>query len=285
MRRSLLSLLPMLLALGPASDAAPRPVVAVSVAPLGEIVSRLAGDAVEVVTLVPPGVDVESFAPTVQQAAALDRARLVVAVGDPAFALETRLLGPWQARHRGEEIVTLADHVRGLPGSDPGAAPQGDPHLWVSPRIVRGAAGELAAKLERLLPGQAESIRSRAVALDSDIMALDERLRRRFGGRGGRFLIDHPSLGHLARDYGLEQIAIERDGKEPTPGQLARLVERARRDGFRHVLTQPGPSRRAARVLAGEIGATLVEVDPLAPDWLASLDRIGDSVARALVRD
>ena len=268
-----------------ASVRAAPPVVAVSVAPQREIVARLAGDAVEIVTLVPPGTDVETFAPAGQLIAARERAALGFRVGDAAFTLEARLVDPWLARRRHLASVALADHVRGQPGSAPAAAPHGDPHLWVSPRIVRGAAAELAVRLARLLPGEAAAIRSRAVGLDADIAGLQARLAARLGGRGGRFLIDHPSLGHLARDYGLEQIAIEHEGKEPTPAQLARLVERARRDKFRIVLTQRNVARRGAEVLAREIGAELVEVDPLAPDWLANMERIGAILARALVRE
>jgi zinc transport system substrate-binding protein len=258
--------------------------VAVTVAPMAEVVARLAGDAAEVVALVPPGADVETFAPTVQQVAALERAALVFLVGDPAFTLEARLVEPWLERRPRIARVRLADHVRGRPGSAPNRAEPADPHLWVSPRIVRGAAGELADRLAELLPAEAPAVRSRAVALAADIAALEARLAARFRG-GGRFLVDHPSLGHLARDLGLEQIALEPEGREPTPGQLARLVERARRERFRVVLTQRNVSRRGAEVLAREIGAELVAFDPLAPDWLANLERIGDALARAVVRD
>lgn len=184
--------------------------------------------------------------------------------------------------------VSLADHARQLAASSPGAAyPSGtdDPHLWVSPRIVRGAAAELADRLERLLPDEAAAIRRRSVVLQSELAALDARLAARLGGRGGRFLIDHPSLGYLAADYGLEQVAIEREGKEPTPAQLARLITETRRDRFRIVIVQRNVARRAAEVLARETGAELVEIDPLATDWLANTERIGDVLARALVRD
>lgn len=273
---------------GGAASADTRPVVAVSVAPLREIAARLAGGAVEVVTLLPPGADVETFATTVEQIAALERAQLVFRVGHPAFALESRLIDPRLARRQAVDVVTLADHARVLAGSTPGAGyagERGDPHLWVSPRIVRGATAELAVRLARLLPREAEAIRGRAVALESEITGLESRLAARIGGRGGRFLIDHPSLGYLAADHGLEQIAIEQEGKEPTPAQLARLIARARRDRFRFVIVQRNVARRAAEVLAREIDAELLEIDPLASDWLANTERIGDVLARALVRD
>ncbi|MCM2270550.1 MAG: zinc ABC transporter substrate-binding protein, partial [Thermoanaerobaculia bacterium] len=253
---------------GPA--AAARPIVAVSVAPQRGIVERIAGGSVEVVTLIPAGTDVESYAPSAQQMARLERAALVFFVGHRGVPLETRLIEPWLERHPTVPRVTLVDdEITAVQGHDPAHrdGAHGDPHLWLSPRLVRRAAAALTERLAHLLPAEATAIRVRGAAFDAEIAALDARLRAQLAG-GGRFLIDHPSLGHLGREYGLEQVALEHDGKEPTPAQLARLVAQARRDGYRVVLAQRGASRRGAELLARETGAELVEIDPLAPDWL-----------------
>jgi zinc transport system substrate-binding protein len=269
-----------LLAAG-ALAAAERPMVVVSVAPQRGIVERLAGASVDLLTLIPTGSDVETYAPSAQQAARLEHAALVFWVGHPAVPLEARLLAPWLARRPGVPRVALVDHDPAGSGGEP--ARRGDPHLWTSPRVVRGAAAELTEALARLLPDEATAIRARGAAFDAEIAALDTRLTARLAG-GGRFLVDHPSLGYLARDYGLEQRALEQDGKEPTPKQLARLVAWARSAGVRVVLAQRGASRRGAELLARETGAELLEVDPLAPDWLDGIERLGAALERAVVK-
>lgn len=276
-------LVALLLLAAPSGAGAARPRVAVSIAPLAGVIERLAGASVEIVTLIPPGVDVETYAPTPRQVAALERAALVVAIGHPAIPLEARHLATWLARHPAVRRIALVDFDPRGAADEPGGHAHGDPHLWTSPRLMRAAAVELSAALAALLPAEADAVRARGAAFDAEIAALDARLRARLAG-GGRFLIDHPSLGFLAREYGLEQVALEHDGKEPTPAQLARLVERARRDGYRVVLAQRGASRRGAELLARETGAELVEIDPLAPDWLASVERLGEALARAVVR-
>ena len=88
-------------------------------------------------------------------------------------------------------------------------------------------------------------------------------------GRG--FLVYHPSWGCLAEEYGLEQIAIERDGKEPSSRSLAGLIEAAKNKGIRVVFVQPQHSERAAETVAAAIGGRVVTVDPLARDWPANL--------------
>jgi len=276
---------------GARTGAATRPVVVVSVAPQAELVERLVGSAVEVVVMIPAGTDVETYAPTPQQMAALGAARLCFEVGHPALPLEGSYLAPWLARHPEVRRVSLAAHAGPLLALDGGPAAgedphhaHGDPHLWMSARAMRGAAVELAGRLEALLPAQAEAIRRRATSLDGELAGLDAELGARFRDSAGRrFLVYHPALGYLARDYGLVQEAIEAEGKEPSPARLAGLVESARRAGVRVLIGQRGMPSKSVEILADELGARVIEIDPMAADWSANLRRVAEAVAEALV--
>ncbi|MCB1007460.1 MAG: zinc ABC transporter substrate-binding protein [Acidobacteria bacterium] len=249
----------------------------VTLAPMEQVVLRLAGDAVEVESFVPAGADVETFAPTPRQMAALARADLLFEVGHPGVLLESRQIDPFLARHPEIARLRLADV--GAPLADPD-----DPHLWLSPRRMRAAAAALADLLARRLPADAEAIAARARELDGEIAALDRDLTARFAAAKGRaFLVFHPALGAFAADYGLEQVAIEREGKEPSPTWLARTLEWARAAGVRVVLVQRGKPTRAAAVVAGELGARTVEIDPLDADWLGGVRRTAEAVEEALV--
>jgi zinc transport system substrate-binding protein len=150
---------------------------------------------------------------------------------------------------------------------------------------VRAAAVELTARLVDLLPTAAGEIRARSASLDAEIAALDAELAERLARpRARSFLVFHPALGILAGDYGLEQVAIERDGKEPSPAQLARTVEWARRERVRVVLVQRGLPTRAAEAIAREIGGRTLEIAPLDVDWLGSMRRIAAALEVALDR-
>lgn len=279
--RSLRPLVPLLwLAAGalPATPATPpqRLRVLVSLAPMEQVVRRLAGDRVEIESFVPAGADVETFAPTPRQVAALARADLVFEVGHRAVLLETRQVDPFLARHPEIGRVRLADV--GAPLADPD-----DPHLWLSPRRMRAAVAELATRLASRLPADSETIGARAHELDREIAALDGELAARFAAEKGRsFLVDHPALGAFAADYGLEQVAIEHEGKEPSPARLARTLEWARAAGVRVVLVQRGKPTRAAEVVARALGARTLEIDPLDADWSGGLRRTAAAVEEAL---
>lgn len=261
----------------PAAASPPdRPRVVVSLAPMEQLVRRLAGEAAEVESFVPAGTSVETFAPTPRQVAALSRAALVFEVGHPAVLLERRQVDPFLADHPEIGRLRLADVAGAV--ADPG-----DPHLWMSPRRMRRAAAALADRLAAMLPASAGEIQENARRLDAEIAELDADLSKRFAATEAKsFLVDHPALGAFASDYGLEQVAIEHEGKEPTPAGLARTVAWARRAGVRVVLVQRGLPTRAALAVAREIGGEPVEIDPLDADWLGGMRRTAAAVAGAL---
>jgi zinc transport system substrate-binding protein len=84
------------------------------------------------------------------------------------------------------------------------------------------------------------------------------------------FMIYHPNLGYLARDYGLEEIAVEKDGKEPTPSRLRELIDLAKEDNLKIIMVQKEYDTRNARAIADETGSRVVVIDPLSENWYSA---------------
>lgn len=256
--------------------------VVASIPPLAWFVERIGGDRVVVETFIPPGASPHAFEPTPRQVAGLEDADLVVTVGHPDFTFETHHLERLARQREGVELVRFsegleleAEHGEGGHGMDP--------HLWVAPELARPAAGRIAAALSRLDPAGAEAYRRNLAGLLADVDALDRHVRDRLSGLPHRtFLVQHPSWGHFARQYGLRQVAIEEEGKEPSPQRLVELIRQTRREPVRVVFVQPGVSAAAAESLAAEIGARVVPLDPLARDWLSNLRHVADALHEAL---
>lgn len=159
----------------------------------------------------------------------------------------------------------------------------GDPHVWTSPRLMRSAAVTVAAALAELDPEGAPAYRARLDSLLAEIDALDAEIRRELAGLARRrFLVVHPAWGHFAADYGLEQVAIEHEGKMPGPRGLVKLVEAARAEGIPVVFAQRGFPRAPAEAVAAEIGARVVVLDPLARSWLDETRATARAIAAAL---
>ena len=87
------------------------------------------------------------------------------------------------------------------------------------------------------------------------------------GTEPAAFLIYHPALGYFARDYGLEQVSLEFEGKAPSPSQVRKLADKGRELEIQTIFIQKQFDQENAKVLAKEIGAGVVQIDPLDPDW------------------
>jgi zinc transport system substrate-binding protein len=259
--------------------------VAVSVLPLAAFAERVGGDRVRVQTLVGPGQNPHSFEPTARQIEELTSAELFWGVGMP---FEEAWIARLRSQNSGLNILDARAGLQLPPASaraaaSPSAHDEGhdhDPHVWTSPTLVRAMVPRLADALAALDPAGAAVYHANAAAYVAELEALDAELRQILAPlRNRRFLVYHPAWGEFAATYGLEQVAIERDGKEPGARSLAGLATLAGEAGIRVIFVQPQSSPRSAQVLAREIGARVVTVDPLARDYAATLR----TLARALV--
>ncbi len=159
----------------------------------------------------------------------------------------------------------------------------GDPHVWVAPDTVAVAARNIAAALERADPGHAAEYRANLARFETDIAALDRSIRAQLGAeRGEAFMVFHPTWGYFAHEYGLRQVAIEAEGKEPSAQRLIQLIDRARRDRVKVIFVQAGFPRKSAQVIADAVGARVLVADPQEHDWLENLRRVTHELSEAL---
>jgi len=254
--------------------------VIVPVQPYGLVVDRISEGRVDVHILVPPGQSPHTYSPAPQQIAAFAEADALFHVG---LELEHGLVPKLQELNEDLLIIQLTS-------TEPGSQDAGehihdhesghDPHVWLNPDSVARQAALIAEALALLDPAGAPSYAARCESLVRDLSSLDKELRSRLEPHAGtRFYVFHPAFGHFAEAYDLKQVAIEADGKEPGAKRLAELMDMARGENVRVVITQPQHSDATVRTLAGEIDAKIVSVDPLAYDLFATLRALADAIA------
>ncbi|WP_295437813.1 zinc ABC transporter substrate-binding protein [uncultured Thiodictyon sp.] len=289
---------------GGAADGAPgaEPLpVFVSVVPLQTFVERIGGDQVRVRSMVAPGQNPHTYEPTPKQVADLAGAVLYVRVGVP---LEDAWLPRIRATNPGLRVLDVRDGLALRPNDQvqPAPGPEGDAdhgdghgdhddehghdhgaldtHVWTSPPLVKSMGAAIRAALSDLRPGQAALFAANDARFAADLDALDAEIRDRLKPlQVRRFLVFHPAWGYYADTYGLTQVAIEFEGKEPGPRALAGLIDAARAAGVRAVLTQPQFSPRAAQQVAAAIGGRVESVDPLSADYFGALRRVTGVIA------
>lgn len=257
-------------------------VIYVSIAPLKYVVEQIADSGTRVEVLVPETSSPESYSPTVQQIKSLSDARLYISTGLIDF--EQALQGKIGEIAPNTTLIDLSENVDVLEGDcghSHGNHEHGiDPHIWLSPKIVREMGNRIAGYFSELKPDSAHIYRERANAFAQRIDTLDTYIRKVLANAArSQFAIGHTSLTYFADDYGLEQIAIEADGKEPSVKVMKRLVDSLEQLGVKAVLFQRQTTDAAARTIARELpGGRTVEFDPLAPDWMGNMYRLADSL-------
>jgi len=158
-----------------------------------------------------------------------------------------------------------------------------DPHIWLSPPLVKIQARTILAALQEADPAHRSVYAANFKAFTAKIDQLDADLKETLAGKAGlQFMVFHPSWGYFAHAYGLKQVPIEIEGKDPKPAQLKELIEHARENGIRVIFVQPQFSTRSAKLVAREIGGQVVFADPLAPDWLDNLLKVAEKFKMAL---
>jgi zinc transport system substrate-binding protein len=273
---------------GPAMALAPLTVF-VSIAPQKYFVEKIGGDRVDVSVLVEPGGNPHTYEPKPRQMAALSKTKIFFAIG---VTFEEAWLDRIAALNKAMRIVhtetgierrEMATHPHAEAGSDHDHA-SGDPHVWLSPPLVMLQARNILQALTEADPAGRNHYERNYKAFIEEIVDLDAELRAIFAESGGSrtFMVFHPSWGYFAEAYGLKQVAVETEGKEPKPRELKDLVEFARERDIRVIFVQPQFSRKGAEVIAREIGAQVAVADSLAEDWARNLRAVAGQFKKAL---
>ncbi len=246
--------------------------VAVSIDPLADFARRVGGDRVQVLTLIPPGASPHTYELKASQVAQVARAHLLVlngvgfefwadklvrAVDNPALEVVDT--------SRGISILEAGEHEQADRHADTDHS-GGNPHIWLDPRQAMVQVGHIRDALVRADPDHAAIYRTNTTRLLTELGNLDREIVAQVGTwRRRQFIAFHPAWVYFARRYSLEQVAVieASPGWEPSPVELARVVETAKRIGARAIFAEPQFSPKAAETIAQESGAQVLFLDPL----------------------
>ncbi len=238
--------------------------------PIAFLAERLGGPFVRVEVVAGASKDPHTFEPTPRQVLALGKARAFFIVGLP---FERALAKRLQQSNPNLKVVDLAQDIQ-----------EGqDPHVWLSPRRLKSIAKNIASALARMLPGKEQEVRSRLSVLLGEVESLEGEVQAMLAPYKGRaFLAYHPAFGHFAANFGLRQLSIEEEGKEPTPRRLQAVVVQAKKEHVRIVIVQPEFDSSKARLVAQALDANLVVVNVLDYNVFDTIRKLGRVLSGAL---
>lgn len=258
-----------------------KPRIAVSVEPQRALLSEIVGDRFEVITVLRPGSNPETFEPTIKDRKNIDRAAAYFTTGNLPF--EQTLASSLPSTVTQVNVAKGITPVYGTHGHDGHHHDHGDadPHVWTSVRNSRIMARNMLDAVIALDPEGKDYYTERFNALDHRLDSLDQAFARQLSDIPVRaFAIWHPSLSYMARDYDLEQISVGFENKEMPAKRITEVTDEARKDGVRVFFFQKEYDSRQAETLNQQMGTRLITINPLAYDWEKELSKIVDALAR-----
>ncbi len=259
-------------------------IITVSIAPFRYFIEAIGGDDFKVNVMVPSGSNPHIYEPFPEQVFKLRKSVAYVSNGYLGF--EITWLGRFYDTNRTMKKLALSQEIEPLVSGhhhDGGHTEGADPHYWVSPKCAIIMASSVRDFLGEINPAEKIRYEANYQKLLSDITSIDKKASGLFSGvKSKSFMIYHPNLGYLARDYGLEEIAVEFEGKEPPPSRLKELIDRARADKIRTIFVQREYDTKNAKAIAHEIGAKVQIIDPLSEDWPGATTAIINALYESL---
>ncbi|HNT69999.1 MAG TPA: zinc ABC transporter substrate-binding protein [Syntrophorhabdaceae bacterium] len=265
----------------------------VSIEPQAYFLERIGGQRVDAEVLVGEGQSPATYEPSPQQMARLSSAKAYFAIGVP---FEKNFVNKIRQAHR--ELVVV-ETQRGVPYryldnhrhdhdgkasiERPGRTP--DPHIWMDPKLVKVQARNIYNALCRLDPSNCKEYSGNLQAFLSDLDRIDQRIASALAPfKGSNIYVFHPAFGYFADSYGLRQVPIEIEGKEPGARQLAVIINRAKKERVQVIFVQPQFSTKSAETIAKSIGGAVVPINPLSRDYLSNLEKIAAKIEQGLSR-
>ena len=235
---------------------------------------------VDVAVLVGPGQSPATYEPSPRQMARLGHSRVYFRIGVP---FEKSFLGKIQGTFPGLSVVDTREGVplRYFSGSHGAELP--DPHIWLDPKRAKIQAKTICEALSLVDPVHAPDFQGNLKGLLNDLNALDKRIAGTLTPfRGRNVYVFHPAFGYFCDSYGLNQVPVEEEGKDPSAKQLVERIEQFKRGGAKVIFVQPQFARKNAEVLAGAVGAAVIPLDPLPRDYVNDMEKMAETLEKAL---
>ena len=247
----------------------------VSIVPQKAFLEAIGGEHVRVELMVLPGSSPHSYEPKPSQMKAIDVAELYFTIG-------VEFEGAWMKKFANQnKKMKIIDSTVGITKIEMKESEHHekkahdhdhvgfDPHVWTSPANIKIIAKNILDTLIAQDAAHQEYYTSNYAIFVAKVDAADVTIKEILKDvqKGSKFMVFHPSWGYFAQQYGLEQVAIEVEGKEPKPKELAHIMEEAKEEGVKAIFTQPEFSDKSAKLIADALKIKVIKASPLNPKW------------------
>lgn len=240
-----------------------KPIVSVSIPPEAYFLKQIAGDSLIINTLVPQDIDPHTFEFKPSNLYQLQKSDLYLTIG---LEFEEIWLDKLKDNLAHTKILSITQNIPFLQSDHDHESH--DPHIWLSPALVKILATNIASILRDHFPEHKKLYTDNLQNFLAKIDALQENIKNQLAPLKNRtFLVYHPAWAYFAKEFDLQELAIQTQDKEPTPQELTQTIAQAKQEKIKTIFIQSGFSNQSISVIAQSCGATTWISNPLAYEW------------------
>jgi zinc transport system substrate-binding protein len=270
---------------GKSSDNNEKPLITVSIIPQKYLLKKIAGDRYEINVMVPPGMSPATYDPSPRQLQQLNKSKAYLRIGYIGF--ENTWMKKISSINKSMPVFDLSSGLMIIESEH--NSPSGadikiaDPHIWLSPKALKVISLNICNALIDIMPSDSSVYRHNYNLFIQELDSLDKNIRKSLSGLSKKkFIIYHPALTYLAKDYGLQQIPVEYEGKSPSPSYLQELINMAKNENIKAIFIQEQFDTENAKVISDEIDGKLIIINPLDEDLLNQIQYITGNLVKNL---
>ncbi len=260
------------------------PVVLVSVPPYLYFVKKIAENTVSAESLIPSGANPHLYEPTPKQVQLQKQAVLWLKLGERADQKAQRV---FQEMKNPPLIIDLAEGLALLSykGDCCSHLDTKDLHIWLSPKMMQTQVKRITQALIQLFPTHTELYQRNLNTLLKELDQIDQELAIILKNKQGKtILVSHPAFAYFCRDYKLEQLSLEEEGKDCLPQYVPELLHKIKTLGIGGIIIEPQHGSKAAKLLAQNLEIPTYLIDPYSEDYIASLKQMAE-VVKNIIHD
>jgi len=257
-----------------------------AVPPLAYLIQQIGADLVETEILIEPGKSPHTFEPTSRQMMSLSQSDIYVTSGLP---FEKQLYERITKMNKNLHVIFTEDGIKRISKTsscqhldEHSQKHELDPHIWLAPSSIKIILKNILSGLSEYDKTHKQIYEDNTERFLAELDKTDTEIRTSLEPfEGSSFYVYHPAFGYFAEAYGLNQIAVEIEGKLPSPRQIQSLIQKAKQENVKMIFVQPQFDKKSAETIASAISGVVIEIDPLSENILANLQNIARSLKSA----
>jgi zinc transport system substrate-binding protein len=254
-----------------------KQLITVSILPQKYFVEKIAGEIYNINVLIPSGASPETYEPTPSQIIKLEKSAIYFEIG--YIEMEINRMNDFLLNKPDLKAVNCSDGISLIKMEDKWV----EPHIWLSPKNVKVIAKNIYNGLVEIDPDNQMLYRENLDKFLQEIDEINNKITSRLKNLESRsFLIYHPALTYFAKDYGLNQVPVQIEGKAPSSKYMKTIIEKAKKKDIKVIVVQQQFDIQKANTIAKEIDGKAITINPLNYNWEEEMMNIATELKNAL---